>query len=455
MHKTPKVIDIIVKNELCIGCGICVYSCPSNALKMTWNENGLIIPEQISECSLEGNCLSVCPFNPWPDKEIRTENEIADIFLTNTEQKHPKIGHYNNIYAGYSKQFRLEGSSGGIATYILTKLLDLGIVDHVISVRESKKQNNYYEYTISHSKEELLKTSKTKYYPVTLGDVMPKVKELKGKVAIVGVGCFIKAIRLAQYKEPELKEKIPFLVGIICGGVKSKFFTEYLSEKAGVTISNIQQPKYRIKDLNSTAGDYSFGCYNKSDGQLKTIKMREIGDMWGTGMFKANACDFCDDVTTELADISLGDAWINPYFKDGKGTNILVTRSSLAQNLINQGIQTGELVLNELPLETFMDSQKGSFNHRHIGLGTRVKMAKKRTQLVPPKRFENEKITLDFRLVQYVRMIVRKRSLEIWKENKNIHVFDKKMKKYLSLLSFVTRIYHYKKSAINRIKSKL
>jgi coenzyme F420-reducing hydrogenase beta subunit len=42
--------------------------------------------------------------------------------------------------------------------------------------------------------------------------------------------------------------------------------------------------------------------------------------MWGTGLFKSNACDFCDDVTTELADVSL-DAWI-PYNKDGLGNSV-------------------------------------------------------------------------------------------------------------------------------------
>jgi coenzyme F420 hydrogenase subunit beta len=30
--------------------------------------------------------------------------------------------------------------------------------------------------------------------------------------------------------------------------------------------------------------------------------------MCASGLFKANACDYCDDVTTELVDISLGDA---------------------------------------------------------------------------------------------------------------------------------------------------
>jgi coenzyme F420 hydrogenase subunit beta len=144
---------------------------------------------------------------------------------------------------------------------------------------------------------------------------------LEGKIAIVGVACFIKAIRLAQHKEPDFKEKIPFLIGIICGGVKSRFFTKYLAGKVGVSIENIQQPQFRMKDLNSTSDNYSFGCYDRNgkSKKEKTVKMRSVGNMWGTGLFKANACDFCDDVTTELADISLGDAWYRPTIKAVRG----------------------------------------------------------------------------------------------------------------------------------------
>ena len=72
---------------------------------------------------------------------------------------------------------------------------------------------------------------------------------MDGKVAIVGVACFIKAIRLAQFYNPLLKDKIPFLVGIICGGVKSRFFTEYLAFKAGVTRVTLQKPRFGVKDI--------------------------------------------------------------------------------------------------------------------------------------------------------------------------------------------------------------
>lgn len=450
MHNTPLVIDNVVQNDLCIGCGLCVYACPSKALSMQWNENGFLIPSLTGTCDLNGDCLKVCPFNPFPEKEVRTENELADLFLTEAQEHHPKIGKYNAIYAGYSNEFRLSSSSGGMGTYISTELLTNGIVDHVFSVKESLKSNSHYEYAISNSKEELLNASETKYFPVSLDEVMSKIKTLEGKVAIVGVACFIKAIRLAQYKEPELKDKIPFLVGIICGGVKSRFFTEYLAGRVGVEKQNIQKPRFRIKDFQSSASDYSYGCRDITENQEKTIKMRAVGDMWGTGLFKANACDFCDDVTTELADISLGDAWLKPYVNEGKGTNVVVTRSAIADNLIQEGIKNGDLTIEELPLDMFLASQQGSFNHRHSGLSVRIKEAKKKKQLVPPKRFGDEKVTLEFKIVQKLRMKVRQKSLDFWRVSPDSISFDYKMKNYLRLLSFATQIYHYRRARISK-----
>jgi coenzyme F420-reducing hydrogenase beta subunit len=447
----PQVIDTVVQNDLCIGCGLCVYACHSKALEMEWNEYGFLIPKLSGACNCNGDCLKVCPFNPFPEKEVRTEDELSDLFLTHTFKHHPKVGKYNAIYAGYANEFRLSSSSGGMGTYIFTQLLSNGIVDHVFSVKESQKPGSHYEYAISNSKDELLQASKTRYFPVTLDEVMSELKSLDGKVAIVGVACFIKAIRMAQHKEPELKVKIPFLVGIICGGVKSRFFTEYLASKMGVEKQNIQNPRFRIKDYQSTAGDYSYGCKDKASNQEKTIKMRTVGDMWGTGLFKANACDFCDDVTTELADISLGDAWLQPYSKDGKGTNVVVTRSEIADSIIQKGIKKGDLTIEELPLERFLVSQQGSFHHRHTGLSVRIKEAKKKKQLVPPKRFGSEKVTIDFKIVQKLRMKARRKSLEIWEANPNAEGFDLEMKEFLKQLKLATKVYHQIRATGRRI----
>jgi coenzyme F420-reducing hydrogenase beta subunit len=442
------IFDAVIKQDLCIGCGACLYSSLNDNLEMNWNQEGFLIPKSETPEMESEKSLKVCPFNPFPDKEVRTEKEIANIFLKDAPNRHNKVGHYYNTYVGYSIKYRMTSSSGGVATYLIDQLLDKNIVDAVITVKEGK--DSFYEYSVIRSTNELISTSETRYYPVTLGTVIDKLKNSNERFAIVGIACFIKSIRLLQFFHPELKEKIVFTIGIICGGIKSGFFTEYLAGKTGVACDKFSQPKFRIKDHRSTASDYSFGCKDNM-GEHHTIKMRKVGDMWGSGMFKNNACDFCDDVTTELADISLGDAWLNPYNRDGKGTNVMVTRSHLAEKLINDGITRKELSADPLDFELFLSSQQGSFNHRQKALGYRIKLAKKNGMTIPPKRHDKENISIDFKLVQKQRMVVRKHSLVEWANVNDCSVFDEVMLNYRKKLQKRTKINHY----IRAIKRKM
>ncbi|HOF16357.1 MAG TPA: Coenzyme F420 hydrogenase/dehydrogenase, beta subunit C-terminal domain [Bacteroidales bacterium] len=432
------ILNSVIEQNLCVGCGACLYDISKS--KMSWNNEGFLIPTAENLEDLKGEQLiKVCPFNTFPDDKVKTENELTEIFLQDAPNFHHKAGKYFSTYAGFSEQFRLTSSSGGIATFLLSELFEQKLIDAVITVGEG--ENEHYEYKLIKNKDELLSTSKTKYYPVSLAETLQKLKDFDGKVAVVGIGCFIKSIRLLQYYYPELQKKIVFTIGIICGGLKSKFFAEYLAGKAGIKNNVFSKPQFRIKDHKSTAGDYSFGCLDKF-GTKKQIKMRTIGDMWGTGMFKCNACDFCDDVTTELADISLGDAWLQPYNLDGKGTNVIISRSILAEKIIKMGTEKRSIQVEKLPIERFLVSQQGSFNHRHKGLKYRIKKAKNKNQLIPPKRHDNENITLYFKWVQKQRMKVRKRSLKVWSKKKNTQHFDKKMFYLLFMLKNQTRLYH-------------
>ncbi len=442
------IFDAVVKQDMCIGCGACLYSSSNDNISMNWSKEGFLIPTSETPELESEKSLKVCPFNPFPDKEVRTENEIADIFLNDAPNHHKRVGKFYNTYVGYSNKYRLTSSSGGLATYLIDQLFKEDIIDAVITVKEGK--DSFYEYSVIRSTDELISTSETKYYPVTLGTAIDQLKNSNERFAVVGIACFIKSVRLLQFYHPELKDKIKFTIGIICGGVKSRFFAEYLAGRTGVASDQFSQPKFRIKDHYSSASDYSFGCKD-TKGELHTIKMKKVGDMWGSGMFKNNACDFCDDVTTELADISLGDAWLNPYNQEGKGTNVMVTRSKLAEDLIKHGIISKELSVEHLEFEKFLSSQQGSFNHRQKALGYRMKLAKKKGLTIPPKRHDNENISFDFKLVQKQRMVVRKQSLVQWPLSNDSYAFDQIMLESIVKLKKRTKINHY----IRAIKRRL
>lgn len=455
MTSKPQVIVQVVDNDMCTGCGLCTYKCSSNTLSMGWNKEGFLVPELTGSCDNDAVCISVCPFNPLPLEPVKDETALAEIFLTEGTQTEEKLGRLIGIYAAYSNEFRETSSSGGIATYVFDQLLDKGIIDHVFSVRSPNESGPHYEYKVASNKTELRDSAKTKYYPVTLATVLPELEKLEGKIAIVGVACFVKAVRLAQHYDPVLKEKIPFVAGIICGGVKSKFFTEYLASKAGADHENIKSPNFRIKDVTSTASDYAFGCEDVASRDYKKIKMREVGDMWGTGLFKANACDFCDDVVTELADISLGDAWLEPYSKDGRGTSVIVTRSPLAESIIQEGAKRSAIVIEPISPDTMRASQQGSYNHRHDGLYVRVKEMQKKGVPIPEKRYGKKAVSWDVLMVQKLRRATRQKSLDTWPQTQSATAFDEYMEKNLLKLKLATKVNHLKRMGFKRFSLRL
>lgn len=427
-------IQDIVNNDLCIGCGVCISE--SKGSKMIWNEYGFLVPDLSKP--FNDDAIKVCPFNPEPENEIEDEDKIAQYFLTDTPHKNPDIGHYHEIYVGYSNKYRPTSSSGGIGTYILEQLLQQKVVDNIFVVKE---KDGEYAYQWFNSIEDIKTISKTRYIPVSLEKLFLEIDSKPGKIAVSGIPPFLKAIRLKQYYYPEYQEKIPFLIGIICGGWKSKFFTDYLAQKAGIK-GNYYKQEYRIKDEASYALDYSFGAFDENEN-FHQMKMELAGNMWGTGFFNANASDFSDDVTAELGDVSLGDAWINPYMKDGKGTSLFVTRSVLAEKLIQEGIQKGELELKKLPVQDFIKSQLGAFRHRRIGLKLRLNELKNTNKIIPFKRKRFIKnAPIEYNIVQKQRRKMRKESLEVWLKYKDYKKFEEYMEPLKNDLNKKTLWYH-------------
>lgn len=431
------MLDKIISNGFCTGCGVCISEDKSHKSFMHENQNGFLVPN-ILNTPRENfkDMVKVCPFNNRPAFDVLDEDILAEYFLSRTKNIDPQIGRFENLYVGYSNEFRLTSSSGGIATFIFQELLRNKIVDRLFIVSE---KDGGYCYQLFEDANAIATISKTRYIPVTMEMFFEQLDSIEGTIAISGVGCFVKAVRLKQFYNPKLKEKIKFLVGIICGGLKSRFFTDYLSQNAGINGVYSNQD-YRIKNEKSTSSDYSYGAFDHNK-ELHTVRMKSLGDMWGTGLFKSFACDFCDDVTTELADISVGDAWMKPYVEDGLGTSVIVTRSLIADTLIKLGVNSKKLTIEELSLTSFKQSQSGSFNHRHHALQYRVDKVSKMIGFIPYKRKRLfRKSPFLIKMIQNARMKIRMESIDVWKRTGNVFLFNKEMKYYLVYLRIITKI---------------
>lgn len=420
--------------QLCTGCGICATE-SAGGLAMEWDQDGFWAPRPTG-LSMPQNVMRVCPFNTAPEATVADEDAIGKLVHRDAPNYHVRGGRFENTYIGYSKAHRPSSSSGGIATYVFDQLLKRGNVQKLFVV--GGDASGGYHYRAVAAGEPIETISKTRYFPVTLEKLIDVINGVDGKVAISGVACFIKAVRLKQHYDQEFSDKIGFLSGIVCGGLKSRFYTDYLAQSAGIE-SAYKNAEYRVKNPEGEANDYFFSAEDEA-GKTHDVRMRRLGDMWGSGLFKNKACDFCTDVLTELADISLGDAWIPEYNKDGMGNSVVITRSALADKIIREGIASGALALTEVSMDLVLRSQSGGVNHKLNGLKFRHWFSEHFTSLpIPALRTRHEKeLTVAEMLVQVMRERVRSKSLKAWQETGDLARFNARMRTSRSLLGAVT-----------------
>lgn len=433
-HQTPGPMAYIPDSVLCTGCGMCVSE-SNGSLKMDWDRDGFLVPRFVGG-TVPPQAVKVCPFNPAPDPIVQDEDALAKAFLPHASNIDPHAGHFENCYIGYSREFRDTSSSGGVSTYVLEQLLKRGIVDYIYVVQTDGASG--YRYQACRSPEDIRSISKTRYYPVSMDELFSTIDRTEGRVAVTGVACFIKAIRLKQHYRSEYRTKIPFLIGIVCGGLKSRHYTDFLAQCTGIS-GYYTHPEYRVKDHESKASDYSFSAVD-SDRNTRTIKMQLVGSNWGAGLFKAKACDFCTDVLTELADISLGDAWLPGYREDGKGHNIVVTRTTLADEIIQTGVERGELDMHAAPVELMIKSQAGGFNHKRNAVKFRKWLADSFNPLpVPPLRDRILRdVTVSDGIVQVLRERTRSKSLVYWRDTLDAKLFRRRMRASRRALKLAT-----------------
>lgn len=460
MNSQNKLLKVI-ENDFCIGCGVCA-SFPNSKVNIELNEYGMYKANLKKANNEELTKLSnVCPFANTKDNESTIGQEL----FKNDCNYDEKIGYYLNTFAGYVKEdeFRRKGSSGGVATWLLTELLNLGYIDGVVHVKTNKKDKDVlFKYAISKTSEEIREGTKSRYYPIEMSQTIKEVRNLQGKYAFVGIPCFIKAIRLLSKEDNLFSKKVGFTISLFCGHLKSKNYLDYLIRKMGMEPKNVIYADFRKKVEGKPASDYALEVVEEKGGEqiIHTKMMKElVSDPWGTGLFKYNACDYCDDVAGETADVTLGDAWLPEYVKDSGGTNIIIIRNKKILEVFQKAHEENRIYLENLTPKDIISSQIGNFRHRQQELGYRLFLLEQKGKWYPEKRIKpsSKNISKKRCLIQEYRLKLAKTSHDAYLKainQNNIQVFEDiinpLIKKYRKLYkkNFVIR-------AISRIKREL
>jgi len=407
--------ETVIEGGYCIGCGACTAVLDSS-FEMEMDDRGQYQATSDGGGSEASGTEEVCPFSA----EARDETQIGRALYGDHATFDKHVGYYRSCYAGYVTEgaFREQGSSGGMAKWILYELLRRDLVDAVIQIvgqAPEPADDTVYGYAVMESPAEVLEGSKSVYYPVEMSGALEYVREHPGRYAITGIPCFIKALRLLAQQEPVFEERLEFCVGLVCGHLKSRRYADMIAWQFGVEPGNLAHIDFR-KHLPDTRANEKGVEVESIDGDVEVADPDIVQNLYGTnynhGFFQYEACNFCDDVVAETADISVGDAWLEEYLDDGQGTSIVVTRHPTMDRIIEDGLGNGRLALDTVSAGTIAESQAGGFRQRREGLAYRLHLADEKDRWRPPKRVEPSKthINENRRRIYDLRMQMTERS---------------------------------------------
>lgn len=368
-------ISLIVDSGFCTGCGTCIAICPMSAIQLVMDEKQLIYSPSVNsaKCNRCGLCVRVCGGAVVDFEELGEE-----IFGDEPVSHSVLLGDFVGCYYGHSEDYgiRVNSSSGGMVTQLLTFALEEGLIDGALVCKMQEDNPLEPMPFVARSAQEINEASKSKYRPVPANIALDDILRNRGKYAVVGLPCHIHALRKAEKISRVLKERIVLHFGLFCSHTDSFLQTDYLLSNLGISRQDVCRLDYRGNGWPGT-----------TEIELKTGKMfqlpyLELGKLHQSGFFIPERCLLCCDHCAELADTSFGDAWLPQFVTDKLGTSLVISRIRASEELLMLAASKGIIRLKKIDALDVARSQ-GMVRFKKNGFEARSDLFRLRGRRVP------------------------------------------------------------------------
>ena len=158
--------------------------------------------------------------------------------------------------------------------------------------------------------------------------------------------------------------------------------------------------------------------------------------------FTLNACNYCDDIFAECSDVTFMDSWLE-FSKESQGTNIVLVRSQLVQDVIDQGIKNDEVHLDPIVIEKVIQSKSGVIDIKRRNLPYQLYLGHQQGCKVPKKRVAPKKLSGPFlREKIFLENQMQRVSREKWNpQEQDAERFNAVMRPYMGRLMIREQIH--------------
>ena len=319
-----ELIEDVHKRELCIGCGACVDICP-------YFKNYKGKTSQLFPCTLDqGRCFAYCP-------KAEVDLDHLSRQICGVAYDGSPLGNYREVLAGRAGR-RMERASfqaGGTVSALLAFAMKNGMIDAAaLTDREALTP----VARLVTDWQEIAGCAASKFMAApTISSVNRAVREGCTRIGVVGTPCQIVAVaqmRCNPLAKAEHFIPLGFTVGLFCNwSLDTRQLIDLLSQKLDISSirgMDVPPPPANIMVLDTVNGPVE-------------IPLSEIKPLI------PHTCFICLDMTSELADVSVG------MFEGRPHWNTLIIRSDRGAEIVDQARREGFLETEDFPA--------GNLNH--------------------------------------------------------------------------------------------
>lgn len=302
----------VIRPRRCVACGSCVSVCPVEAISFVEG-----VPKLTGKCTSCGVCYLSCP---------RAEHNYSDleegVLGRNRTPDEDVNGVVLGAYAVRSLDIEVleHAQDGGAVTAVLVSLLKKNSGAIVAGLDKDKPW--FPVPVLAKDKKTLTECAGTKYTsaPMMLG---LKQAEKEGlEIAMVGTPCQIHALRRRQRNN----QSDALTIGLFC--METFDYDKLMAHLKEQGVDPVKVSKFQIK-----SGKFIVNRPNEAPYEVKIRKLKELSRL---------CCRVCEDYTSELADLSIG----NVGSPDGFST--VLVRSKKGKDILDAAEKAGLIEVTPL-----------------------------------------------------------------------------------------------------------
>lgn len=329
------LVEKVINQGICVGCGACVGLCPY----FQYFDGKVVMTDQ---CNADTwRCLQLCP---------KADYEETSPELERTNAGQGEIGPHQDVIMARArdKGIREKAQYGGVVSSLLIYFLEKGYIKSAVLTDSGNRLSPAGILAMNRS--DVLKCAGSRYSASGgLSALNKAIKAGEDRLCMVGLPCQMEALARMRLMKPdgeEMDSRIVLKIGLFCTwAVDYRGLEAFLKTKdmeGAVKKFDIPPPPAEIFQVMTEKGQ-------------KNFPLSDIRHLIQKG------CTLCQDMTAEMADISVGTVEGNNEW------NTVVIRTDRGAELFNAAVKEGWLETNNLPVENLDHLKEASLNKRERG----------------------------------------------------------------------------------------